>query len=357
MVTLSFIAGLVFLIIGAEALVRGASRLANILGVSPLIIGLTVVAFGTSSPELAVSIKAALSGQANIAIGSVVGSNIFNVLFILGLSALVSPLAVSQQLIKLDVPIMIGLSLLLLILAWDQRIGRIDGALLFSSLIVYIWFSIRQSQKEKQSIKQEYADEFGVNVEDTGKNWITNLALIITGLVLLIIGSGWLVDSATAIAKYFGISDLIIGLTIIAAGTSLPEVVTSVIASIRGERDIAVGNIVGSNLFNIMAVLGLSSIVTGDGIEVPPSVISFDIPVMIAVAFACLPIFFTGGRISRWEGVVLLTYYFAYTLYLIMAATDHDALPIFSTSMLYFVIPLTFVTLAIVTLGSIRRSP
>lgn len=357
MVALTFSGGLFVLIIGAEILVRGATRLAARLGVSPLIIGLTVVAFGTSSPELAVSIKAALSGQTQVALGNVVGSNIFNVLFILGLSALITPLVVAQQLIKLDVPIMIGLSLLLLVLGWDLRISRLDGLLLFSGLVVYIWFSVRHSRKETQIIKQQYASEFAMPVSGPGSNWLTQSAMIIAGLILLMTGSAWLVESATAIAKYLGVSDLIIGLTIIAAGTSLPEVVTSVIASIRGERDIAVGNIIGSNLFNIMAVLGLSSASATDGIAIPASAIRFDIPVMIAVAFACFPIFFSGGRISRWEGGLLLAYYFAYTLYLFMAATEHDALPLFSASMLYFVIPITVITLTVVALSSLRRRP
>jgi cation:H+ antiporter len=270
------------------------------------------------------------------------------------LSALVSPLIVSQQLVKLDVPIMIMLSAILLVLAWDRQISRLDGFLLFGGLIVYTWFTIRQSRREKDSVKQEYEQEFGAPGQRSGKRWMTNIFLIAAGLALLIIGSGWLVDSATKIAKLLGVSDLVIGLTIIAAGTSLPEVVTSVIATLRGERDIAVGNIVGSNLFNIMAVLGLASIVADNGIAVPSSVINFDLPVMIAVAFACLPIFFTDGAVSRWEGGLLLAYYCAYTLYLILAATHHAALPLLSGTMLYFVIPLTILTLAIVTVSAVR---
>ncbi len=309
MAILLFVVGLIFLIVGAEALVRGASRLAAVLGISPLVIGLTVVAFGTSSPELAVSIKAALSDQASIAVGNVVGSNIFNVLFILGLSALIVPLVVSQQLVRLDVPLMTVLSIFILILALDERFSRADGLMLFAGLVIYVWFLIVQSRKEGVKVRED-ASEFETEISVKG-NWGKNTGLVLGGLALLVIGSRWLVDGAVTFAQYLGVSELVVGLTIVAAGTSLPEVVTSVIAAIRGERDIAVGNVVGSNIFNIMGVLGLASIVAPTGIDVSAAVIRFDIPVMIAVALACLPVFFTGGVISRQEGVLLLAYYVA----------------------------------------------
>lgn len=349
-----FVCGLVFLIAGAEALVRGASRLAAVLGISPLVVGLTVVAFGTSSPELAVSVKAALSDQASIAVGNVVGSNIFNVLFILGVSALIVPLVVSRQLVRFDVPLMIVLSVIVLVMALDASFGRLDGMLLVAGLLVYVGFLIVQSRRESAGVKAEYEREFGAPAA-VQPQWLKNLALVAGGLVLLVLGSRWLVDSAVAFAGYLGVSELVIGLTIVAAGTSLPEVVTSVIAALRGERDIAVGNVVGSNLFNIMGVLGLASIIAPMGIGVSPAVIAFDIPVMIAVALACLPIFFTGGVISRQEGALLLGYYVAYTLYLILATSRHDALAGFSAVMLYVVIPLTLVTLVIMALREMRR--
>jgi cation:H+ antiporter len=353
MVMLSFVAGLILLIVGAEALVRGASRLAAALGISPLVIGLTVVAFGTSSPELAVSMKAALADQASMALGNVVGSNIFNVLFILGLSALVTPLVVSQQLIQLDVPLMIGLSVLMLLFGFDETFSRTEGLLLVVGLVLYIGFLLVQSRKESEEVQDEYAEEFAVK-DSRATRWPRNICFVLGGLALLVLGSRWLVDSAVSIAHSLGVSELVIGLTIVAAGTSLPEVVTSVIASIKGERDIAVGNVVGSNLFNIMGVLGIASIVAPTGIAVSAAAIRFDIPIMIVVAFACMPIFFTGGIISRWEGALLLGYYVAYTLYLIFAATHHDALPRFSAVMFYFAMPLTMVTLIIVTGREIR---
>ena len=351
---LLFIAGLFFLIVGAEALVRGSSRLAAVLGISPLVIGLTVVAFGTSSPELAVSIKAALSDQGSIAVGNVIGSNIFNVLFILGLSALIVPLVVSHQLVRLDVPLMIALSIIMLVFSFDENFSRTDGLILIAGLIIYIWFLIYQSRREIAGVGHEYAKGFG-NAGRKNVGWFKNIALVLGGLTLLVFGSRWLVDSSVSFAQYLGVSELVIGLTIVAAGTSLPEVVTSVIAAIRGERDIAVGNVVGSNLFNIMGVLGIASIVAPNGIEVSAAVIRFDIPVMIVVAFACLPIFFTGGVISRQEGALFLGYYVVYTLYLILAAAHHDALSRFSAAMLYFVIPFTVVTLIIVAVRELRR--
>jgi cation:H+ antiporter len=351
---LLFLAGLLLLILGAESLVRGASRLAAALGISPLVIGLTVVAFGTSAPELAVGIKAAVASQAQLGLGNVIGSNIFNILFILGLSALIAPLLVSQKLIRQDVPLMLALSVLVLILGLDGTLGRADGAVLFLGLLAYIGFLVRQSRKESRSVRSEYAGEFGVD-GTVSKNWVRNTGLILGGLALLTLGSRWLVDSAEAMARHLGVSELVIGLTIVAAGTSLPEVVTSIVASVRGERDIAVGNVVGSNLFNIMGVLGLSSIVAPNGIDVSAAVLRFDLPVMIAVAFVCLPIFFTGGIISRREGIVLIGYYAVYTLYLFLAAAHHAALPLFSATMLCFVIPLTVTTLAGLTLRALRK--
>lgn len=351
-----FILGLVLLIVGAEALVRGASQMAGALGISPLIVGLTVVAFGTSSPELAVSIEAALSGQASIAVGNVLGSNIFNVLFILGISALIVPLVVSQQLIRLDVPLMIGLSAVVLLLALDGRFSRLDGLLLVAGLFGYLGFLIVHSRRERVGAQEARAEASTAAAPAQGR-WLRNIGLTLGGLALLVLGSRWLVDGAVSFAQYLGVSELIVGLTIVAAGTSLPEVVTSIIAALRGERDMAVGNVVGSNIFNIMGVLGLASIVAPAGIIVSPAVIGFDIPVMIVVALACLPIFFTGGVISRKEGALLLGYYVAYTLYLILAASHHDALPPFSVVMLYFALPLTAVVLLIVVLREWRGRP
>lgn len=353
---LLFAAGLLLLVVGAEALVRGASRLAAAAGITPLVIGLTVVAFGTSTPEMAVSVMAAYGGQAgaDIAIGNVVGSNICNVLLILGLSAVITPLVVSQRLIRIDVPIMIGISFLVLFLALDGMISRVNGLFLFAGIIVYTIFAIIQGRRESAEMQAEYVQEYGEPAR--GRTAIvSNIVFIVAGLAMLVLGSHWLVEGALAMARAFGVSDLVIGLTIVAIGTSLPEIATSVIASIKGERDIAVGNIIGSNIFNILAVLGLASIVAPDGIHVSTAALRFDIPVMIAVAVACLPIFFSGYLIARWEGWLFLVYYGAYTGYLFLQAGKHALLEPFSIIMLLFVIPLTVVTLTVSAWRSYRQ--
>jgi cation:H+ antiporter len=346
--------GLAVLTAGAELLVRSASALALAIRVSPLVIGLTVVAYGTSTPELVVSLQSTLRGQPDIALGNVLGSNIFNVLVILGVSALIIPLRVSQQLIRFDVPLMIGLSILTGLLAIDGRIGRWDGLLLFAGLVAYTVWVVVKSRKEQAEIKEEYAAEYGESKPVLAGRTALNIVIVVVGLLLLILGSRWFTDSAITIARQFRIPELVIGLTIVAAGTSLPEVATSVMAAVRGERDIAVGNVVGSNLFNIMGVLGLSSAVSAEGVAVSETALYFDIPVMVAVAIACLPIFFTGHLIARWEGGLFLVFFCAYTGYLIAAATSPAITRTLAVVVLGFVIPLTVVTLAVAVVRSLR---
>ena len=353
---LLFAAGVMFLVIGASLLVRGASKLALSFGISPLVVGLTIVAFGTSAPEVAVSVGAALDGKTDIAVGNVVGSNIFNVLFILGVSALIVPLVVNVQLIRQEVPIMVGASLLLLALGLDGRISMLDGGFLMLLLVAYTVFLVVQSRRETQAANDEYARE---NQPAQAGAWDSKLpaqlALIAAGLAALVFGSEWLVTASIAFAKALGVSDLVIGLTIVAAGTSMPEVATSITAAIKGERDIAVGNVVGSNTFNILGCLGIAGLVSGDsGLAMAPSLLSFDIWVMLAVALACLPVFLTGREIARWEGAVFLGLYAAYVAYLILAAQQHDALGAFSTAMLSFVIPMVVLALVV---SVIRRPP
>lgn len=349
------LSGLALLALGGEVLVRGSARLAAMLGLSPLVIGLTVVAFGTSAPELAVSVASAYAGQADLAIGNVVGSNICNILLILGLSALIAPLVVHQQLVRIDVPLVIIASLLLVPLGIDGRIGRIEGALLFSGIIAYTVLVVRKGMREGNDVKQEYEDEYGLSGRrNTMSQAFINLALAAAGVAMLVLGSHWLVIAAVDTARYFNVSELVIGLTVVALGTSLPELATSIVATLRGERDIAVGNVVGSNLFNLLSVLGLSGLVAPNGIPVPESAMNFDIPVMIAVAIACLPIFFVNYQISRLNGALLLGYYIAYLADLVLVSTGHDALHGFRQAMTWFVIPLTVGALTIVTLRSLR---
>ncbi len=352
------ILGLVLLTLGGESLVRGAARLATLAGISPLVVGLTVVAFGTSAPELAVSIQASFTGKTDLAVGNVVGSNIFNVLFILGASALISPLVVSSQLVRFDVPLMIGVSVLMLIMGLDGTISRIDGLILFAGLIAYTAWLIRQSRRENAKVQAEYAEEFGEPPASTVTvgQIVMQVVFIAAGLGLLSLGAHWLVEGAVTIARLAGMSELLIGLTIVAAGTSLPEVAASIMATIRGQRDIAVGNVVGSNIFNIMSVLALSAAISPHGVAVSQEALQFDIPVMIAVAFACLPIFFTGHRIDRWEGGLFLGYYVAYTSYLVLMATRPETAATLGNIMLLYVIPLTAVTLAVCVIHSFRKT-
>jgi len=346
---LFFVAGLALMVVGAELLVRGSSRLATMLGISPLVVGLTVVAFGTSAPEFAVSSKAALSGQADICVGNVVGSNIFNILFILGLSSIVAPLIVSRQLIRFDLPLVIGVSIVTLLIGLDGSFGRVDGIVLFSSLLIYtiglIYVSRKRGRTEagdgaKESLNESNDKPFGIRV-------LSNTIFVLIGLGMLVLGANWLVDTAVQFARWLDVSELVIGLTIIAIGTSLPEVVTSLVATLKGERDIAVGNVVGSNLFNILGVLGMASMIAPSGLPLTSQIVQFDLPVMIAVAMVALPIFFTGGKISRGEGFLLLAFYIAYTLFLILDANDDPRSESLGNAIVFVAVPITATVLLV----------
>lgn len=354
--TVMFLVGLGLLVGGGELLVRGASRLAALIGISPLVVGLTVVALGTSAPELAVSIQSIVAGQGDIALGNAVGSNIFNILFILGIVALVSRLSVSDQLVRLDVPVLIGVSGLLLLLSLDGGLGRLDGALLVVLLVAYIVLLIVLSRRETARERDGNHQEASERESPTLRNVAAQVGLFLSGLALLVLGVRWFVDSAVIMARALGVSELIVGLTVVAAGTGAPEVATSIIATLRGQRDIAVGNVIGSSIFNILAVLGLASIVTSAGVPVATAALNFDIPVMLVAAIACLPIFFTGGCVERWEGLVFLSYYAAYVAYLILDATGHAAIQGYSVIMLVFVIPLTVITLVLLTIRAMRQN-
>ncbi|MBX3702989.1 MAG: calcium/sodium antiporter [Steroidobacteraceae bacterium] len=352
-----FAAGLAALIVGASLLVRGASRLALSLGISPLVVGLTVVALGTSSPEVAVSVGAALDGRTDLAVGNVVGSNIFNVLFILGVSALIAPLIVQVQLIRQEVPVMIGASVLLIALCGGGALTRLESGFLLALLAAYVTLLVVQSRRASAAEQAQITPD--VVRRGDSATWDRHRGvqamLVAAGLILLVLGSDWLVTAAVAFARALGVSDTVIGLTIVAAGTSLPEVAASVTAALKGERDIAVGNVVGSNTFNILGCLGLAGLVAPGGLPVAAAILNFDLWVMLAVALACLPVFFTGREIARWEGALLLGYYVAYTAYVVLAAQQHDALPLFSQALLWFAVPLTLLGIG-VSLHSSRRA-
>jgi cation:H+ antiporter len=339
--------GVVLLVAGAEGLVRGAASVAARFGLPSVVIGLTVVAFGTSTPELAVSVGSAFRDEADIAIGNVVGSNIVNVLLILGLSAVVGGgLAVTQRIVRLDVPIMIGVSVLTLLLALDGELVRWEGALLAAMFVTWTtWTVVGALRGDVPEITAEY-DEALHPDELQQRPLLVDLAYIAVGLVLLVLGSQLMVSGATDIAASLGVSDVVIGLTVVAVGTSLPELATSVLAAIRGERDIAVGNVVGSNIFNILSVLGLTALVSPSSLPVADGVLNVDIPVMIAVAIACLPMFANGFELKRWEGTVFVVFYAVYVTWLILDANDHALRDEFRVVMLYVVLPVTALALA-----------
>ena len=350
-ITIHLVLGLGVLTLGAEALVRGASRLAAMAGISSLVIGLTIVAFGTSAPEMVVSVKAGLAGNADISLGNVVGSNIFNVLLILGACAVLAPLMVARQLVRLEVPIMIGASALLWVLALGGRLGFVHGLVLFALIVTYTVWTIRRSRREVAAERRESAEAPPVvTAAAVGRS----VLYVAAGLALLVLGAGWFVDGSVALARVLGVSDLVIGLTIVAAGTSMPELATSVVATLRGERDIAIGNIVGSNIFNVLAILGVAGVISPGGLTVSSALLAFDIPVMTAVAVACLPIFWTGYSIARLEGMLFLAAYGAYTAYLVLQAQHHDALPAFAEAMLAYAIPLAVLGIGVSVWRSLR---
>ncbi len=346
-VVLLLVAGLVLLTVGADGLVRGASRLAAAAGVSPLVVGLTVVAYGTSAPEVAVSLRSSFTSEGGVALGNVVGSNVFNVLFILGLSSLLRPLVVHRHLVRLDVPFMVAVSFLPLLMGLDGVLGRWDGIGLLLLAVAYTVVLLRLGRSEPAHAP--------VEGRPRGRATLVSVALLVGGLGLLVLGSDWLVSSAVTLARAAGVSELVVGLTVVAAGTSLPELATSVMATIRGERDIAVGNVVGSNVFNVLVVLGLAAVLAPGGLPVPHGVVTFDLPVMIAVALACVPIFFTGWSIDRWEGGVFLFYYAVYLVALVLDATDHPAHGMFVQAVVGFGLPLTVLTTGVVWWRQRRR--
>ncbi|MFI7493336.1 calcium/sodium antiporter [Kocuria sp. M4R2S49] len=362
------VVGLVLLVAGGEFLVRGASALARRVGISSLVVGLTVVSAATSAPELAVTVGAVLRDEPGLAVGNVVGSNIVNVLFILGLSALVIPLAVKQRLVRFDVPLMVALSVGTLLVSLDGRISAVDGLILFLAVVAHTVLTVVISRRETKvsapaggpAGSSPAPDVAGAGEESPPTSIGRSLLLVALGIALLVAGATLLVEGAVNIATTLGVSSLVVGLTVVAVGTSLPELATSIIAVRRGERDLAVGNVVGSNIFNIGVVLGLPALLAGDGIPVASAAVAFDIPVMLAAALALLPIAFTGFAVARWEGALFVALYLAYTGYVVLAATAHDALEGFTAVMAWFVLPLIAVTLVAFTsyeigLGKGRR--
>lgn len=395
-VLLLLIGGLALLVGGGEFLVRGASRLAEILGLSPLVVGLTVVAYGTSAPELAVSIQAGLAGNDSIAVANVVGSNIFNVLLILGLCALVAPLVVNRRLVRIDVPVMIGVSILAGVMALNGNIALWEGLILVLCAAIYTAWSVISSRAETAAASPVGEPDvirgkhpgwlvaqlglaalggfgwklgwfgmvegglaiagglvflaghiFGKGGTTRTGDLIHQVGFVLTGLGVLVLGSGWMVEGAVQMARSIGVSDAVIGLTIVAAGTSLPEVAASIIATFRGRRDLAIGNVVGSNIANILVILGVSSLVTSGGLAVADSLLKVDIPLMILIAIVSLPVFYTGYLIRRWEGAVFLVAYLSYTTWLVCHATGQPITEGLGKALGWVFVPIVLATFAV----------
>lgn len=313
---LLFIAGLAALYYGAEWLVRGGARLARSFNVSPLVVGLTVISFGTSAPELVVSVLAALGGQSDVAIGNVVGSNIMNIGLILGITTLIAPIRIETRLLAREVPLMIVVMVAMLVLSLDGVLGRVDGAILLVGFVGYLVLVLRTARTEPAAVGAEYEEfEEAIEAAPRGEPRVWDFVLVVAGLLGLVAGAQMLVTSALFFARAMGISELVIGLTVVAIGTSLPELATSVLATFRGEADIAIGNVVGSNLFNVLAILGTATVL--QPIPIAPSLLRFDLPIMIAICGLILPLGILGKRVGRWDGALLLGGYLVYTVLLI----------------------------------------
>ncbi|MBX8535637.1 calcium/sodium antiporter [Pseudomonas cichorii] len=340
------VSGLLLLLIGAELSVRAAVRLASILRIRPLIIGLTVVALGSSAPQMAVSLQAAFSDSTDIAVGSVIGSNIFNVLVILGLCALIIPLRVARQVLRIDIPLMIGASLLVIGLSWNGEFSKLDGVLLLGTMLGCLFIVLRQAG---------HGARHGHTHSTEKPRSLTCIALLTSGLLLLAFGGHLLVDAAVVVAMNLGLSERIIGLTLMAIVTSLPALMTSLIAALRGERDIAVGNVIGSNLFNLLGVLGATALISPVPLSISPNALVFDLPIMLGVAVLCLPLFYAGYRITRFEGLLLLALYLTYGLHIVSFSTGMLLAERLEHLMLQFVLPLLGIAVAFGIVKAWRR--
>ena len=321
---LIFAGGLIIILLGAELVLRGASRIAAMLGIPPMIIGVTVVSVGTSMPELAVGVTAVTDGMGSLAVGNIAGTNILNILFIMGLSAAIRPLKLHLASIRLDLPVMIASAIILFIMAVDGVLTRMEGIVLVLASILYAAALVLHSKKESVEIKKEYEEEFGLNslLKNRSKLTMTiNAAILLIGIALSVLGANLLVEGAVSIALGMGVSEAVIGLTIVAIGTSAPELATTMVATYKDERDVAVGNLIGSSISNILVILGLTCIVAPDGIDIGRDVLWIDLPLAAAVAIVCYPVFRSGQMVTRKEGIAFVSAYLIYMLILIFYRT------------------------------------
>lgn len=347
--------GLVLLVAGAEALVRGASSLATAAGVSALVIGLTVVAFGTSAPEFAVSVGGALTGTADVAVGNVVGSNVFNVLAVLGIAALFGDLVVRQRIVRVDVPFLLVVTGGVWWAASDGRLVVLEGLVLVAGLAAYTLVAFIVGRREPAEVIDQYEEAFGETQGRDRTGWARPAGLVVGGLVMLVIGARLLVDGVTGLAADLGVPDVVVGLTIVAIGTSLPELVTSVVAARRGELDIAVGNVVGSNLFNLLGVLG-GAVVVGGGMDIHPSVVAGDLPIALVTTLVALPVLATGLVVQRWEGSLLLAGYSGYLAVVVLVGIG-SAYAGWARGVLIVALLVVATVLVVAGLARARRAP
>lgn len=304
--------GIGLLIGGAELVLRSGTRIAERLGIPPLVIGLTIVALGTSAPELAVGIDAALAGAGSLAVGNIAGTNTVNLLLVLGLSAAIRPIDLDDRTLRLDLPVMVVAASGMLLMSWDGRLSRVDGAVLVVAAVVHTVVLVRSTRRQGDAVRAEFEAEFGGPVEGGGRSMAVELSVLLAGIVIVVVGADLLVGAAEDLARSLGVSDAVIGLTVVAIGTSAPELVTMIVATVRDERDIAIGNILGSSTYNVVAILGLTALVPSGGIEVEERLASVDIPVMVLAALACIPVFVSGRRVSRHEGALFVGSYLLY---------------------------------------------
>lgn len=337
-----FVIGLLVLVVGAETLVRGAKRLGALAGLSPLVVGLTIVSFATTAPEATVSIVAAASGRGGLAIGNVLGSNIFNILVVVGVAAVIGGLPVTLRTVRQDIPVLIAATGTTFLFSLDGRLRVWEGVVLLGGLASYVAFTIYQSRREALGGpgSPRRPNRRGAALFDLA----VGLTIVVVGAGMLVVGSRLFVDSASGIARSIGVSELVIGLTLVAAGTSAPELTTSVVAAVRKETDVAVGNAIGASIINLLWITGMATVIGRPALPVPDPAVRFDFPIATAVALATLPLAFTGSRIRRWEGAFLLLFYLSYVLVLILDAFDRKAVEPVSSIVLAYVIPLVGLT-------------
>lgn len=316
------LSGLAALVVGAELLVRASARLARRLGVAPMIIGLTIVAIGTSAPELAIGIDAALIGAGDIVVGNIAGTNVVNLMLILGFSALLRPLPLHGRTLRLDLPMMSLTAVVLLALVADRRLSRLDGALLVAIAVGYTVVIVRSSRRESADVRLEYEEETPPPAHGRSAALIAaECCVLLAGIVVIVTGADWLVNGAVDFARRFGVSEAVIGLTIVAVGTSAPEFATMVVATIRDHRDVAVGNLIGSSVYNIALILGVTALVPSDGVELAAQLVRIDLPLMVAAVLVCVPAFVSGRELTRLEGGSFVLAYLLYLGYLLFVRT------------------------------------